>query len=43
MLKETTVDRASRPLNAYCPDCFPDGFPQGIRQMVCGHGVWVKR
>jgi hypothetical protein len=43
MLKETTVDRATRPLCAYCPDCFPNGFPEGIRTMGCPHGTWVKR
>jgi hypothetical protein len=43
LLKERTVDRRTRPMNAYCPECYPDGFPQGIRQMVCTHGVWVKR
>jgi len=43
LFKETTVDRRYRPMNAWCPECFPEGFPEGIRQMVCTHGVWVKR
>lgn len=43
MLKETTCDRRYRPMTAFCPDCFPEGFPEGIRQMGCLHGTWVKR
>ena len=43
LFKETTVDRRFRPMNAYCPECFADGFPEGIRTMGCPHGTWVKR
>lgn len=43
MFKDTTCDRRYRPLNAYCPECFPEGFPEGIRIMGCPHGNWVKR
>jgi len=46
LLRDTTVDRASRPMDAICPDCFPEGWNQpGItgRAVQCLHGVWVKR
>jgi hypothetical protein len=43
MMAERTVDRATRPLRAFCPDCFPEGFPDGIRTMGCPHGTWAKR
>lgn len=42
-LKDTTVDRAHRVWGNLCPDCFPDGWPQGYRTMGCPHGIWVKR
>jgi hypothetical protein len=41
LLRDTTVDRASRPMNAYCPECFPEGFPPGVRSLNCQHGIWV--
>ena len=37
------VDPASVPLDAICPDCFPGGWPEGVRALQCGHGVWVRR
>lgn len=43
LLRDTTADRAQRPMAAFCPDCFPDGFPQGSRTLACQHGTWVKR
>jgi hypothetical protein len=42
MLKETTVDRASRPMSALCPDCFPEGWA-AYERLNCQHGTWVKR
>lgn len=46
LLRETTVDRASRPFNGICPDCFPEGwkhFPADpIVTAQCVHGTWVK-
>lgn len=38
-----TADPRSVPLNNICPDCFPDGFPEGSRAENCLHGTWVKR
>ena len=37
-----TSDRRHMVLSAYCPDCFPSGFPEGERAMACQHGVWVN-
>jgi hypothetical protein len=42
-LRDLTADRAHRPMDACCPDCFPGGFPQGSRALACQHGTWVKR
>lgn len=49
MLKQITVDRANRPMDAICPDCFPDGWDGITRQTpntastACQHGIWVLR
>ncbi len=44
LLKDTAVDRAHRPMNAICPDCFPNGSDlPGLRSVQCEHGTWVKR
>lgn len=39
----TNLDPRSVPLRNFCPECFPAGFPDGIRTMGCPHGTWVKR
>jgi hypothetical protein len=43
VMANTTVDRATMPLAAICPDCFPEGWVEGCRQLACPHGTWVKR
>ena len=47
VMASTTVDRASIPMNAICPDCFPNGWPTymggGPVSVNCQHGTWVKR
>lgn len=49
MLKDTTVDRATRPMNAICPDCYPAGWagfqaPDGMLLTAnCTHGTWMRR
>src|SRR5258707_97868 len=39
----TTIDRRSVPLVNICPDCYPDGWPEGHRVLGCQHGTWVRR
>jgi hypothetical protein len=39
----TTQDRRFMPFNSWCPECFPEGFPEGVRTMGCQHGTWAKR
>jgi len=49
VMANTTVDRASVPLSAICPDCFPNGWAEftvcpGIPSTAnCQHGVWMLR
>jgi len=43
VLRNTTADRAHLPMSALCPDCFPEGWVEGCRQLACPHGTWVKR
>lgn len=27
-----------------CPECLPDGWPEGAQQSVgCAHGMWIRR
>jgi hypothetical protein len=42
-LADRTADRRFMPMNAFCPDCFPEGFPAGVRSLNCPHGTWVSR
>jgi hypothetical protein len=42
LLKDTTCDRRFRPMNALCPDCFPEGWG-AYERLNCCHGTWVKR
>lgn len=47
--KDPTQDPAHMPLDAICPDCFPDGWtwttttPGQALTAACHHGTWVKR
>lgn len=50
VMANTTVDRASVPMNAICPDCYPAGWAgfgadgTGVSLTAqCVHGTWVKR
>lgn len=44
LMRETAVDFRSRPLDAICGGCFPDGWDkQELRIASCPHGMWVKR
>lgn len=43
LLKDTTVDRASRPMDAICPECFPNGWTETRTACGCPHGTWVRR
>jgi hypothetical protein len=40
--KDTTCDRHFTPLDAICPDCFPEGWG-AYESRNCRHGTWVKR
>lgn len=42
-LKNTNQDPRFMPLDAICPDCFPDGWPEGVHGRNCQHGTWVRR
>jgi hypothetical protein len=41
-LKDLTADRRHLPMDALCPDCFPEGWG-AYESLNCQHGTWVKR